>query len=70
MISSITKPEFEDLDFLIPKVGLISKIMVFVDDIDNGIAFAAHLWSLLPPEERKHGDVLIRTFYSNLETST
>lgn len=70
MVNGITKPEFEDLDFLIPKAGLISKTMVFVNKIDDAIALAACLWNLLPPEQRNQGEVLICTYYLNLETST
>lgn len=70
MVNSITKPGFQDLDFLIPKAGLISKTMVFVNKIEEGIALAAYLKSLLPPEQRGQGDLLIRTFNSNHETST
>ena len=44
--------------------------MVFVDKIDDAIALAARLWSLLPPEQRNQGEVLIRTYHLNLETST
>lgn len=52
MVNTIIKLGFEDLDFLIPKTGLIPKTMVFVDKRDDAIALAARLWSLLPPEQR------------------
>ena len=52
MVNTITKPGFEDLDFLISKTGFISKTIVFVDKIDDAIALAAHLWSLLLLEQR------------------
>lgn len=42
MVNIITKPGFEDLDFLILKARLISKTMVFVDKINNVIALVAH----------------------------
>lgn len=70
MVNSITKPGFQDLDFLIPKAGLIPKTIVFVNKIEKGIALAAHLKILLPPEQCGQGDFLIRTFNSNCETST
>ena len=69
MVNTITKPRFEDLDFLISKAELIPKTMGFVDKIDNAIALAACLWSLLPSEQRHQGEVLIRTYHLNLETS-
>lgn len=52
MVNTITKSGFEDPDFLIPKTGLISKTMVFVDKIDDAIALVARLRSLLSPEQR------------------
>lgn len=70
MVNTITKPKFENLDFLIPKTGLIPKTMVFVDKIDDAITLAACLQSLLPPEQRHQDEVLIRTYHSNFETST
>lgn len=42
MVNSITKPEFENLDFLIPKTRLISKTMIFVDKIDEPIALVTY----------------------------
>lgn len=42
IVNTITKLGFEDLGFLILKAGLIPKIMVFVDKIDDAIALAAH----------------------------
>lgn len=59
MVNSITKPGFEDLNLLISKVGLIMKIMVLIDDIDNLIALVVYLRSLLPPNQGKYGNVLI-----------
>lgn len=70
MVNSITKLGFQDLDLLISKAGLIPKTMVFVNKIDEGIALAAHLKSLLPPKQHSQRDLLIRIFNSNYETST
>lgn len=70
MVNTITKPGFEDLDFLILKARLIPKTMVFVDKIDNAIALAAHLRSLLLLEQCYQGEILICTYHLNLETST
>ena len=70
MINTITKPRFEDLDFLIPKARLITKTIVFVDKIDDAIALATRLQSLLPLEQCHQGEVLIRKYHLNLETST
>lgn len=50
MANTITKPGFEDLDFLILKTGLISKTMMFIDKINDTIVLAACLQSLLLPE--------------------
>lgn len=70
MVTNITKPGFRDLEYLIPKAGLIPKSMVFADKIDNAMAIAAYLRCLLPPKDQDQADVLVRTFYSNLETHT
>lgn len=40
--NNITKPKFEDLDFLILKAELISKIIVFVEKIDDAIALVTY----------------------------
>lgn len=52
IVNTITKPGFEDLDFLISKVRLIFKTIVFVDKIANVIALAACFGSLPSPEKR------------------
>lgn len=43
MVNTITKPRFEDLNFLIPKTRLISKTMIFVNKINDAIALAVYL---------------------------
>lgn len=43
IVNRITKPGFKDLDFLISKVRLISKTIIFGYDIDNRIALAIYL---------------------------
>lgn len=70
VVGQITKPGFEDLRFLIPSDGPIPKTMIFVDNIDDSMTIAALLRAALPKYLRAKGDLLIRTFNSNLETST
>lgn len=70
MITNITNLGFHDLRFLVSEAGLILKTMLFVDKMDNAMAIAAYLRNLLPQEDRNQGEVLIRTYYSNLETKT
>lgn len=50
IINSITKPGFENLNFLISKTRFISKTILFVDDINDRIIFAVCLWNLLLPK--------------------
>ncbi len=50
MVAPITKPRYCELDFLVPKTGLILKTMVFVNKIDDVVKIAAYLYLLLPPE--------------------
>lgn len=59
MIKYIIKPGFKDLNFLILKIGLIFKTMVFIYNIGKAIALIAYLESLLPPELRKQRNILI-----------
>lgn len=70
MVTNITNSGFHDLRFLIPKAGLIPKTILFVDKMDNIIAIATYFRNLLPPEDSNQEEVLIRTYYSNLETKT
>lgn len=42
IVNSIIKLGFEDLNFLIPKVKLISKTIVFVNNKDNKISLAVY----------------------------
>lgn len=70
MVTNITNPEFHDLRFLVLEASLIPKTILFVDIIDNAIAIAAYLHNLLPLEDHNQGEVLIRAYYSNLETKT
>ena len=70
IITNITNLGFHDLRFLVPEAGLISKTMLFVETIDNAMAIAAYLRHLLPPKNRNQGEVLIKIYYSNLETKT
>ena len=41
-----------------------------MDKMDDAMAIAAYLRNLLPPENRNQEEVLIRIYYSNLETKT
>lgn len=50
MIAPITNPGYCELDFLVSKTGLIQKIMIFVNKIDNVVKIAAYLYMLLPIE--------------------
>lgn len=40
MVNSIIKPRLENLDFLISKAELISKIMIFINKINYAITLA------------------------------
>ncbi len=70
MVTHISKQGFGDLDYLVPKVGIIPKTMVFMEKIEDVMALAAHLRRLLPPEDRDRGDDLIMTFHSNMKATT
>ncbi len=70
MVTHISKQGFGDLDYLVPKVGIIPKTMVFMEKIEDVMALAAHLQRLLPPEDRDRGDDLIMTFHSNMKATT
>lgn len=47
IVNNITKPRFEDCNFLILKARLIPKIIMFIDKINDSIALTTHFWSLL-----------------------
>ena len=66
----IIKPGYCKLDFLVPKTGLISKTIVFINKIDNTVKIAAYLYILLLPEDRNQEKVLRQMFYSCYEAST
>ncbi len=70
MVTHISKQWFGDLDYLVPKVGIILKTMIFWKKIEDVMALAAHFQRLLPPEDRDLGDDLIMTFHSNMEATT
>lgn len=52
MVVSITKPDYHELDFLVLKIGLISKTIVFVNNIDNVVKIVTYLCLLLLPKDR------------------
>lgn len=52
LVVPITKPGYCELDFLIPKTGLIPKIMVFINKIDNAVKIAIYFYLLLLSEDR------------------
>ncbi len=52
IVFHILKQGFGDLDYLIPKVGLIPKTMVFMEKIGDVIALAAHFQRLLLSKDR------------------
>lgn len=70
MVTNITNLGFHDLRFLVPEAGLIPKTMLFVNKMDNAMAIAAYFYNLLLSENRDQENILIRTYYSNLETKT
>ncbi len=52
MVVPITKPDYYELDFLVPKTSLILKTMVFINKIENAMKITVYLCLLLPPEDR------------------
>lgn len=70
IVNSITKLGFQNLDFLIFKAGLILKIIVFVNKIEENIILTAHFKNLLPLKQYGQGDLLIQTFNFNYKTFT
>ncbi len=66
----ISKQGFGDLNYLISKVGIIPKTIVFIEKIEYVIALAADFQKLLLLEDRDWRDDLIMTFYSNIEATT
>ncbi len=69
MVTHILKQGFGDLDYQVPKMGIIPKTMVFMEKIEDVIALAAHLRRLLRSEDCDCGDNLIMTFHSNMEAT-
>ena len=62
MVCSIQKSDFQDLAFLIPKDGLISKILkiiVFVNKIEDAITVEKYLRSRLPERIRNRHQALV-----------
>ncbi len=70
MVTPITKPGYCELDFLVPKTGLIPKTIIFVNKIDNAVKIVAYFRLLLPLEDWNQEEVWIRSFYSSYEVST
>lgn len=73
MVLEIVKPNFEDLSFLMPNSGgasSISKTMIFVNTIDKAQRIAAYLCTRLLSWLQGRKKEIIRTFLSNLESST
>lgn len=42
MVTDILKQRFGDLDYLVPKLGIIPKTMVFIEKIENVMALAIY----------------------------
>lgn len=73
MVQEITQKGFGDLGMLVPQIGGVASIlktMLFVDSIDDGVAIASYLQSLLPASMSKKATEIVRQFSSNLEAST
>lgn len=75
IVSPIRNPGFQDLAFLVPRIGLIANIpktMVFVDKIDDAMKLEKFLRSKLPDRVQNGSKVfeVIRTFSSNLSASS
>lgn len=51
IVTPTIKPGFCELNFLVPKTGLILKTMVFVNKIDNIVQIATYLYLLLSLED-------------------
>ncbi len=75
IMSPIRKPGYEDLAFLVPSEGAISKIskiMIFINLIDDTIKVAKYLRLRLPKSiqnDGKKAEVIICTFSTNLSTT-
>lgn len=52
IVTYISKQGFNDLDYLVPKVSIISKTMVFMLKIEDVMALAAYFQKLLSPKDR------------------
>ena len=76
IVSSICKPRFKNLDFLVPSegaIGNIPKTMIFVDLINKAEKMAKHLQSRLSERvqnKKKQAEVIICTFSSNFSPET
>lgn len=70
MVTNIINLKFHNLRFLVLKAGLISKTILFLDKMNNAMTIATYLHNLLLLKNCNQGKVLIRTYYSNLETKT
>lgn len=73
MVRKIEQKAYSDLKILVPTdggVGDIPKTMLFVDNIDEGIAIAAYLQTLLSESMLHAGKEIIRAFSSDLEADT
>lgn len=72
IVQEIRQKGLTKLNMLIPTIGGmggIPKTMIFVNNIDSGVAIAVHLQSLLPTSIRNK-DKVVRSFSSNVEAST
>ena len=74
VVAQITKPNYDELEFLVPKHGsimFIPKTMIFVDNIDHAVFIATYLRKqLLVCFCRTSIKVVIRTLTANLTPST
>ncbi len=52
IVAPITQSSYRELDFLVSKIGLIPKIIVFVNKIDDAVKIAVYHRLLLLPEDQ------------------
>ena len=72
-VAEIKKPGYKELELFIPSIrGLsaIPKTMIFVDNINEGMALIKYLRTKLPKNLKDKADQVIRCFHSNLSNKS
>ena len=73
VVAKMKKPGYKELDVFVPSIGglsAISKTMIFVDSINEGIALTKYLRTKLSDNLKDNAEEVIRCFHSNLSDTS